>query len=241
MGGLDRNNHCGMCMECLRSCPNDNVALFARPFTGDIQIKGYDESWKAFVMLSLAFVYSVVFMGPWGWVKDLANVSKVSDWGGFLIYAGFVAFAALALFPAIYLGFVALSKRLVKAKSIPLKQLFIKYSYTLVPLGLFMWAAFSIPLVMVNGSYIITVISDPFGWGWNLFGTAGFPWKQFYPEYVPVVQIVLLVTGLHFSIKSGYRIGKSMFEERKQVILSLIPLTVLLTGLTVGFLKLYAG
>lgn len=44
---------------------------------------------------------------------------------------------------------------------------------TILP-GLLAWIAFSVPLIFVNGSYIISVISDPFGWGWNLFGTADF-------------------------------------------------------------------
>ncbi|MFQ6039453.1 MAG: hypothetical protein ACE5PV_01250, partial [Candidatus Poribacteria bacterium] len=241
MGRLDRNNDCGLCMECVRSCPNDNIALFARPFTSDIQVKGYDESWRVFIMLTLAFVYSVALMGPWGWIKDLANVSEEGNWGGFLAYAGFVTFTALTLFPAVYLGFVALSKWLAKAKDIPLKKLFIRYSYTLVPLGLLIMVAFSAPLIMVHGSYIISVISDPFGWGWNLFGTAEFPWKPLYPEYIPHVQIVLLLIGLYFSIKSGYRISRTLFEKRKQAMLSLVPLTVFLTGITIGFLRLYVG
>lgn len=30
LGKMDRNNYCGMCMECIKSCPNDNVSIFAR-------------------------------------------------------------------------------------------------------------------------------------------------------------------------------------------------------------------
>ncbi len=46
-----------------------------------------------------------------------------------------------------------------------LRALFVRYAYTLVPLGLAAWIAFSIGFVFVNGSYALAVISDPFGWG----------------------------------------------------------------------------
>ena len=31
-GRLDRNNYCGMCMECIKTCPNDNMTINLRPF-----------------------------------------------------------------------------------------------------------------------------------------------------------------------------------------------------------------
>src|SRR5712692_788225 len=66
MGKLDRNNYCGLCFECVKSCPNDNISLFLRPFaTSDVMIKGYDEVWKACIMLVLALTYSIVLLSPW--------------------------------------------------------------------------------------------------------------------------------------------------------------------------------
>lgn len=240
-GNMERNNYCGLCMECVKSCPKDNITLNLRPFCSDVQIEGYDEAWKAFIMLTLAFVYSITLMGPWGWIKDWANVTETGNWKGFLIYAGSINFTALALFPAIYLGFIRLAKVFSKAKEVSLKELFIGYSYTLVPFGLLAWIAFSVPLIMVNGAYIISVISDPFGWGWNLFGSAGFQWQPVYPEWVPYIQIVLLMIGLYYSIRSGYRVGKRLFNDRNQIVRSLIPLTVMLTAITIGLLRLYVG
>ena len=77
MGALERNNYCGMCTECVKSCPHDNIKLYWRPFCSDTVLKGYDEIWKAFIMLVLAMAYSVVLLGPWGTVKDWANVRQL--------------------------------------------------------------------------------------------------------------------------------------------------------------------
>jgi len=29
---MNRNNYCGLCTECIKSCPKDHIGLFLRPF-----------------------------------------------------------------------------------------------------------------------------------------------------------------------------------------------------------------
>ncbi|KKK80729.1 hypothetical protein LCGC14_2820580, partial [marine sediment metagenome] len=129
LGKMTRNNYCGLCMECVKSCPNDNVALFARRFADDTQIKGYDESWKAFIMLGLAVVYSVTLLGPWGTIKDWANVAETGNWKGFLGYAGIVWFTCLAGIPLLWLGAAWLGRKLSGTDAVSTKDIFIRYSY----------------------------------------------------------------------------------------------------------------
>ncbi len=239
MGKLDRNNYCGLCMECVKTCPNDNIGLFVRPFAADTDMKGYDESWKAFIMLTLAMVYSVTLLGPWGVVKDWANVSEVGNWTGFAIYAAIIWFAALILLPAVYLAAVWLGRRFAGEGGPDLKKVFLKFSYVFVPFGLLAWIAFTVPLVMVNGSYVISVMSDPLGRGWDLFGTADFPWTPFYPETVGYVQIPLLLLGLYFSLKRGLKVGIDLYGTGRRAVRGLAPVAALLLLLTLGFLKVY--
>lgn len=241
MGRLERNNFCGLCMECMKSCPNDNIGLFARSPFSDTVIKGYDEAWKAFIMLALAMVYSIVLLGPWGIVKDWANVSESGDWVGFLLFAAVTWGVCLAVFPAIWGLTTWLGLRLSGSKTVDWKQLFLRYSYVLVPLGLFAWIAFSFPLIMVNGSYIVSVASDPLGQGWDLFGTAHVPWTPIYPEYAVYIQIVLLLTGLGFALKKGYDVGRTLFDDDKQLGLSFAPVAVLCVLVTLGFLTMFSG
>ena len=238
MGKMERNNYCGLCMECVKSCPNDNITLYSRPFaTSDILIKGYDEVWKACIMLVLAISYSVVLLGPWGELKDWANVAEVGDWAGFSIYAATQALAALVVFPFLYYVSIVVSRWYSKAEHIPIKELFLKYSYMLVPMGLLAWVAFSVPLLMVNGSYIISVTSDPLGWGMDLFGTADFPWTPLMPAWVPWIQAPILLLGLYYGVRGGYKAGVLLFSDRRQLVRSLAPPTALLVLVTIGFLK----
>ncbi|MFQ6673350.1 MAG: 4Fe-4S binding protein, partial [Fidelibacterota bacterium] len=105
IGNMHRNNYCGLCMECVKNCPHDNIALNLRPFASDTDIKGYDEAWKAFIMITLALVYSITLLGPWELVKNWANFTESGEWGGFLIYAGFVVVGALIVFPLLFGAF----------------------------------------------------------------------------------------------------------------------------------------
>lgn len=241
IGTMERNNYCGLCMECMKTCQKDNIGLFLRPFASDIHIKGYDEAWKAFIMTVLALVYSITLLGPYGVVKDWANVTWSGEVKGFLIYAVSVSAACLLIFPGIHLLFSYLSKVLARAREMPVKELFVAYSYVLVPLGLLAWIAFSLPLLMVNGSYILQVLSDPFGWGWDLFGTGHFPWTPFLPETVPYLQVLILLLGLVFSIRKGYEVARELFPERDQALRSLIPIAAYLWILTVGFLTFFTA
>ncbi len=245
MGNLDRNNFCGLCMECVKSCPHDNITLYWRPFCSDKVIKGYDEAWKAFIMLVLAMAYSVVLLGPWGFLKDWANISEKGDFVGFIIYAATLWFSCLLGFPAIYYIAVKLGHWWAKMKkqngAVSLKDMFIRYSYTLVPLGLLAWVAFSLPLIMVNGSYILSVLSDPLGRGWNLFGTAHIPWTPVYPEYANYIQVALLLVGLYYGIKKGLEIARELWADEEAAFRSMVPLTVLLVAVTIAFMKLFAG
>lgn len=121
-----------------------------------------------------------------------------------------------------------------------MRDLFLGFSYVFVPLGLLAWIAFSVPLMFVNGSYIISVISDPMGRGWDLFGTAHFPWTPFHPEVVAYLQVPLLMFGLYYALRVGYRFAKEQFEDAA-AIRAFAPVAVLITAITCGFMRLYVG
>ncbi|MDT3740197.1 MAG: hypothetical protein RO257_11950 [Candidatus Kapabacteria bacterium] len=241
MGTMERNNYCGLCMECVKSCPHDNISLNLRPFATETKIKGIDESFKGFIMIALAMAYSVILMGTNGTIKDWANAPETGYWGGFFLYAAILWGSALVVVPGLFYGFAYLSKRFSKVTTVSVKDIFKAYSYILVPLGLLAWIAFSFPLVFVNGSYIISVISDPFGWGWNLFGTTDIRWQPLIPEYLCYVQYILLMVGLGYAIDRGYAIGLNLFKSEKAALNGLIPMAVFATLVTLAFMIFFIG
>jgi len=238
---LDRNNYCGMCMECIKTCPRDNMTVRARPFCADVRLKGYDEAWKAFIMIALAVVYSITLLGPWGTVKSWANIGEVGNWRGFLLYASLIWGGALLLLPALWFATAALGRFLSGSRGVPAKLLFLRYAYVLVPIGLCAWIAISFPLILVNGTYIIATLSDPMGWGWDLLGTSRVPWEPLWPEYLAYIQIPILLLGLVYGLKRGFGIAMELYRDARRSCRSLAPTALASAIFTLVFLYLFTG
>ena len=238
---MERNNYCGLCMECIKTCPYENMTLNLRPICSDTKLRGYDEAWKAFIMLTLAIAYSVLYLGPWSTLKDWANVTETGNWSGFLVYTAVLWISALVAIPAVYYLAVRLGRWLAGSHPVPAKDVFLGFVYPLVPLGLLAWVAFSLPLVLANGSYVLMVISDPFGWGWDLFGTAHLPWTPLVPHWTPYIQLPVLLAGLYLALEKGYAHALRLFEKRGRALRAFAPAAVLLTLITVFFIGLFAG
>ncbi|MFH2127500.1 MAG: 4Fe-4S binding protein, partial [Pseudomonadota bacterium] len=110
-GGLKRNNYCGLCTECIKSCPKDNVSIFLRPFGSDFRLKGYDEAYNVLIMLMVALVFSVTMLGPWLWIKQAANVTESRHLVPFLLYVGSVLSLAVVVLPGLFFGASWLGRR----------------------------------------------------------------------------------------------------------------------------------
>lgn len=239
-GNLTRNVYCGTCMECLKTCPQSNIVLNLRVPGSDLLVgkeRRLDEAYKAFIMLGCALSYSVVLLGRWGWLKNWANLHTLPHWG---LYAlGFLCFNLLIL-PGLFWLTVALTRKLVH-HPLPVRRLFVDYAYALVPMGLAGWMAFSLGFVFVNGSYVFAVLSDPFGWGWNLFGTADTPWTPMLSNSVPYLQLGILMGGLLFAVHTTYKIALQNLNNHQRAFQAMQPVTGFLVVVTLGFLWLYMG
>jgi hypothetical protein len=85
------------------------------------------------------------------------------------------------------------------------------------------------------------VLSDPLGLGWNLFGTAHYPYKPFFPEWIPLIQGLILLAGLYFGISRGYLaikdiVNTSILRSKAMIYPSFFALLIVNI-----FLKLYMG
>lgn len=239
-GALARNTACGLCTACLTACPKDNIALNVRPFGADLLVskgRSLDEAYKALIMLACAMLYSGVLLGPWGWLKAWANMDTLPHWAAYA--AAFLA-VNLLLLPGIFWLAVAAARKVARLQ-LPVKRLFVDYAYSLVPLGLLGWIAFSLSFVFVNGSYAVSVLSDPFGWGWDLFGTRLIPWTPVLTTLSPLLQAGLLLGGLTVSTIIAYRIGRQHTRTDEQAWRGTLPIAAFLSAVTLVFLRLYLG
>ncbi len=237
--GLRKNTNCGLCMECVRTCPYDNIAINLRSFGADLHRPGerrLDEAYKAFIMLGSALVYAAVMLGPWGWLKSVAYA--VGGWHWFVYAVAFLVGVLVLLPTAFYLA-VRLGHALARSESEPQRS-FLHLAYALVPLGLSAWIAFSLGFVFANLSYVWPAVSDPMGWGWNLVGTAGIPWTPYVSRVVPLLQVTVLLAGLTWSVRVAREIAAQVVVGRSTTRAAglVLPLAGFMFVITILFLWL---
>jgi hypothetical protein len=205
---LKSSANCGLCMECLRVCPEDNIAVSLRPWGSDLGPQtrhGLDEAFLGLVMLSSVLVDAAVFLGPWGQLKSAAYAIGSLSW---YLFSGVFLVAALIVLPGLYGAAVWVSMRLGAAK-ISLRQALAQRCQVLVPLGLLAWIAFTIAFAFTKFSYVLAVLSDPLGWGWNLIGMSGTAWVGQATSFSLLLQVVLLTMGLFWASRVARRITES--------------------------------
>ncbi len=237
---LERNNACGLCLECLKTCPHDNMSLFLRGPFSDRRLEGWDEAGKAYLMLALALAYSVVYLGPWGALKDAANIAESRDWPAFLTYVAALWGLSLLAVPGAFLSAAWLGRHLASG-GVSTKSAALAGAAALVPFGLFAWIAFSVPLLLANGSYVVAAASDPLDQGWDLFGAAGRPWTPLASESTPWIQAGLVLAGQATGLSSGWLEMRALFGGERSALASFAPTAVLVTLAALVFLRLYAG
>ena len=240
IGTMKRNNYCGLCTECIKSCPKDNIGVFIRPFGSDKILKGYDEMFNVIIMLVVAVVFSITMSGPWSVIKDAANVTESRQIIPFLIYVASIWLLALILFPGVFALVARGAKRLAGSQESN-RTVTLRLAYMMVPIGIFAWIAFSLPMLMVNYGYILNVLSDPLGLGWDVLGTAGYPLKPLYPDWIPIIQGFIMLAGLYFGVSRGYAAIKEIITDPKSRFRAMILPAIFALIVINIFLRLYMG
>jgi hypothetical protein len=249
---VTRNVDCGICTECYKSCPHDNISLSWRRGGWTERFASYGEAWQAVVLLVLAVVYSLTIHSPWPAVRDMTNLVDKATWSEFALYSASIAALSLGVVPLLYWLAVGLGNAVasrIKEEAvgpIPVRaatdgttrrsatgDVFKRTMPALIPLGLGMWAAFFIPVVYT--------LSDPFGWGWNLFGAAGMPWIQIWPSGVPWLQTVAVLTGVAFSLKQGYQLWLSEMMKKRAALSGFAPTAGLIGLIAAGMLVYFTN
>lgn len=175
---------------------------------------------------------------PTGLVAELAGshpmrqVARLLPW-----YQGWETFWLLAspfLYFAIYMACIALAKA-VTGSARSRRELALDFGYTLLPIAFVYHLTHYSTLILTQGLKIISLTSDPFGWGWNLFGTAGLLRAPILPSmgWVWHSQVGLILLGHIASVVVAHRVALRVFQSRRQALLSQLPMLVLMVLFTV--------
>ena len=240
VGEIKENADCGLCLECVRSCTYDNVTLFRRPFGTERTIRNLSDGWLSIAIFSISVIYSVLYLGTWPVIRDYVNILDKQNWDLFGIYTLLLWSVILIIMPGI-LYLLAIAGVRLSNVNVKTSDVFLAYTGSLLPLGLLLWVAFVVPMLFVNVTFIMQSVSDPFGWGWDFFGTANIPWHQLLPQYIPWIQALLVLSGLYLSLRNIKRTWESNQLRNMQVFLLSVPLSAFITAVAVALLFFYTN
>jgi len=151
---------------------NGARGLALRPFgAGLLDSAPASTSQIAFVLLVLASVlYDGLLTTP-EWAAAEGFLIALMQSGPIVVRTlGLVAF--WAVFLAAFLAVSAAMSRVAGQRS-P-REMAQGFVLTLVPIAIAYHLAHYLAYLLTQGQYLIPLLSDPFGYGWNLFGSAGY-------------------------------------------------------------------
>lgn len=240
VGKIDENPDCGLCMECTRSCLYDNVTIYTRPLASEVGTRNLSEAWMTLSIFTISIVYSILYLGHWPIVRDYINILDKQNWDLFGQYAIVLWTLALVVTPAmVYL--LSLGAKKLSNSPFSVKEIFMASSGALLPLGLMIWIAFVVPMLFVNVTFIEQSFSDPFGWGWDFFGTANIPWHQFIPRFIPWIQAALILSGAWLSLRNNKHSWNKTDLTAGQLFRLLLPTSLLIIVTAVGMLLFFTN
>jgi hypothetical protein len=148
----------------------------------------------------------------------------------FLNVGGLVFFIAAVL--ATYLLAVAAAEKLGRVQ----RSLVPDFVLPLVPIAAAYMMAHYFTLFLIQGQFIITLASDPFGHGWDLFGTIDFAPNLAIvaPETVWYVQVTALVVGHVAGLAIAHDRAVVVFEGRRTALEAQLPMLGLMVLYTLG-------
>jgi hypothetical protein len=219
--------------------------LSLRPFgAGLLDSRSVSTSMMAFVLLLLSTVLYDGALGTPEWSRLESGLAALIPAFGEVAFM-VVRTAGLVLFWLVFFSaYVAVTAGMSAVTAGRLSPLDMARSFalTLVPIAIGYHLAHYLTFLLIQGQYLIPLLSDPFGFGWNLFGTAGyrvdiaivdarFAW------YTAVTAILL---GHIAAVYLAHHKAMQVFDARSVALRSQVPLTALMVLYTFVSLSILA-
>lgn len=166
MGRLKQNTYCTSCGNCVRSCPDNNVAWRLRPpgaEAGATERPHLDEAWFMLGLLALTGFHGLTMMTFWeDWLFGFARL--IGDSGKLL--PSFSAGLAIALtIPVVFYALTIWITTRLAPKRASFRDLFIRFSFTALPLAFAYHLAHNLGHLVREAKGVGAVLVNPTGAG----------------------------------------------------------------------------
>lgn len=205
------------------------------PGSGLIKTDSISTSQMLFVLLLLSAVTFDGLMGTMIWMR-LQN--SVIEYIPNLLVVGSLGLILVTLvFIGLYLCFSFLMNSFSGANYGTL-TFANKFVTSLIPIALAYHVAHFLLFLLIQGQLMIPLISDPFGQGWNLFGTENYRlnFKIMSPTFFWIISVASIVMGHVIGVVVSHLIAVKTIRDRHKAFKSQYPMLALMIFYTIASL-----
>lgn len=222
---MERNNHCIMCMECVKSCSKENIRISPRLPGADIIKSRKTHLDEAYLIHGIIVIFLFVMgMERLQFRNMIINFVRSTAPFDTLIFRDFFVnywrnMWAVIIFSLITLGAVGLMYLSARASfsGKSTKQKFIDLSYAFIPLSLSVYLAENTFRLLKGLFFMAGKIGEFFGKVWE--SAIDF-------ETINDLQIILLIAGFIFTVWAGYLISKRISQSEKELQQGIVAMSV---------------
>ena len=109
---------------------------------------------------------------------------------------------------------------------------------SLIPIALAYHVAHFLLFLLIQGQLMVPLISDPFGQGWDLFGTANYRlnFKIMGPTFFWIISVTSIVIGHVIGVVVSHLIAVKTIRDRHKAFKSQYPMLALMIFYTIASL-----
>ncbi|MEE9596815.1 MAG: hypothetical protein V3V96_08555, partial [Acidiferrobacterales bacterium] len=245
LGCLDRDGQCVDCYKCFGLAGAHDREWNLRPYAvGLLRNEAVSTSMMAFVLLMLSMVLFDGFLATPAWA-NLQGFLQANFSGSSNAFLMSIKSLGLVAFWLLFLGAYLVTCWFMAAVSGGQPggwEIARTFALTLVPIAIAYHLAHYLTYLLIQGQYIIPLASDPFGYGWNLLGTAGYRINiavvgARFAWYTAVITIVM---GHIVAVYLAHHRAVRSLADRRSALRSQYPMTALMVAYTVTSLSILA-
>ena len=227
--------NCTLCLDCVKACPHDNVALITRLPGSELSRQRWPRRIDLALLAILAAFMALVnafAMTPPVYRLEL-GLADLLNTNNELIILGIIFLDSMILVPLLLVYAAAWVGRRATGESITLNRIIMRHAYSFVPLGFAIWFAHYMFHFLIGPMTIVPAVQTMFTrtFDWPLFGPAD--WSVAARFVLPVSTIQLIQTvavygGLLWAIALTLNATRQAHKDRRKIVLEALPWIVVL-------------
>lgn len=167
MGTLKQNTYCTSCGNCVRACPERNVAWRLRSPSAEALEEArphWDEAWFMLVLMALTTFHGITMM-PF-WESGVSRLAQAIGDSGQLLWSFSIGLTACIAVPVLLYALAVVATRMTSGAggAINIRRRFVELAFVAIPLAFSYHISHNLNHLLREGNDVLAMMSDPLGW-----------------------------------------------------------------------------